>query len=503
MIKARPNWLDRLIEPIAPRLALKRALARGVIDETRGYDGAARGRHTQGWKASATSADSEILNSLPMLRNRQRDLERNNPHARKARSVWVNNLVGWGSEPRPSSGNPTLDAKAKQVWKEFVENADADGQLDFHGIYEIAVGAMVSGGESLIRRRIRRPEDGLPVPLQLQVMEGDHLDHMKNGPLLNNHVAVQGVEFDAIGQRSAYWLYPQHPGNSWSTAALSLQSRPVPASEVLHLYRKERTQTRGVPWGSAVIRSLRDLDDYEIAEIVRKKTEACVVAIVLGADEDNEGIAPSVTDARGNPVEQFEPGLIAYAHGGKEVRFNTPTATGGYAEYKRAGLHTVAAGYLVPYELMTGDLSQVNFSSSRVGLTEFRRLVTAVHWLCCVPIWRWVCEVAYLAGKLPVPYVPVTWPDLEFESVNPIDDANADLIRMRSGTMSWDDAVAKTGRNPDDVMMEIVARLKKFDEADLVFDSDARKVTKGGNEQPSLSKQAEEAARIHHLRTVK
>ncbi len=83
-------------------------------------------------------------------------------------------------------------------------------------------------------------------------------------------------------------------------------------------------QARGVPWGAPVIRALRDLDDYELAEIMRKKTEACVTAIVFGDDESQQGIAPSVVGADGNRVEQFEPGLIAYARGGKDIRFNEP-----------------------------------------------------------------------------------------------------------------------------------------------------------------------------------
>lgn len=42
--------------------------------------------------------------------------------------------------------------------------------------------------------------------------------------------------------------------------------------------------------------------------------------------------------------------------------------------------HIISAGFRVPYELMTGDLSQVNFASSRVGLYEFHRMVEAVQW---------------------------------------------------------------------------------------------------------------------------
>ena len=78
-----------------------------------------------------------------------------------------------------------------------------------------------------------------------------------------------------------------------------------------------------------MIRNLRDLDDYEVAELDRKKTESFVTAIVFGDDEAQQGIAPSVVDADGNRVEQFEPGLIAYARGGKDIRFNQPSATGG------------------------------------------------------------------------------------------------------------------------------------------------------------------------------
>ena len=88
------------------------------------------------------------------------------------------------------------------------------------------------------------------------------------------------------------------------------------------------------PWGAPVIRALRDLDDYEVAEIVRKKTEACVTAIVLGDDGAQQGITPSVVDADGNRVEQFEPVSITDARGDKEIRFNQPSETGGYDDTK-------------------------------------------------------------------------------------------------------------------------------------------------------------------------
>ena len=311
---------------------------------------------------------------------------------------------------------------------------------------------MVEAGEVLVRRRLRWTSNGLPVPLQLQVLEADFLDAAKSGAIGAGRL-VQGIEFDPVGKRRAYWLHAEHPGDAYGALQNGLQSRPVPATEIAHVYEKQRTQARGVTWGAPVIRSLRDLDDYEVAELVRKKTEACVTAIVFGDDEAQQGIAPSVVDADGNCVEQFEPGLIAYARGGKDIRFNQPSATGGYSEYKRASLHATSAGFRVPYELLTGDLSQVNYSSIRAGLVEFLRQIDAVQWqlfipMFCAPVWRWFTEAAWAAGQIPSPTVPVEWSPPKFEAVDPQKDAMANLLSIRSGPMTLAEVIARQGRNP-------------------------------------------------------
>ena len=44
--------------------------------------------------------------------------------------------------------------------------------------------------------------------------------------------------------------------------------------------------------GAPVIPSFRDLDDYEVAELVRKKTETSVTDIVFVDDEAQQGISP-------------------------------------------------------------------------------------------------------------------------------------------------------------------------------------------------------------------
>jgi lambda family phage portal protein len=385
------TFLDRIVAWAAPEAGVRRALARRSFDalatKTRGYDGAAKGRRTDGWKAAGTSADAEIAAASGLLRDRMRDLTRNNPHAAKAVSVLVNNIVGSGIIPRAATG-PTPGSTRRWTGSggEWSAACDADGQLDIFGLQTLAVREMIEAGEVLIRRRPRRLSDGLAVPLQVQIIEADLLDNTRNGDLADGgryrfraSSSIPSADAAPTGFMPSILATPSSPcAGVWRASP----SRP---SDVLHLYEKQRTQVRGVPWGTPVMRALRDLDDWTQAELVRKKTEACVVGIVLGADEADQGIAPSVVDADGNRVEQFEPGLIAYARGGKDIRFNQPATTAGVGEWLRAQLHIVAAGFRMPYELLTGDLSQVNYSSIRAGLVEFRRLIDAVQWQIVIP----------------------------------------------------------------------------------------------------------------------
>ena len=480
------NWLDRAIGSFAPHRAIKRLQARQALESlTRGYDGAARGRRTDGWRAPGTSADAEIATAGTLLRDRMRDLVRNNPHAAKAVSALVNNIIGSGIIPRAASGNDKLDAKVNALWEKWSSQCDADGQLDFLGLQTLACRQMIEAGEVLIRRRPRRSSDGFDVPIQLQLLESDMLDATINRDLNDGGKIVQGIELNQIGQRRSYWLYAQHPGDSVISSKMRLNSQPIPAVDVLHLYEKQRLQVRGVPWGTPVMRTLRDLDDWTQAELVRKKTEACVVGIVLGADETDQGIAPSVVDSDGNRVEQFEPGLIAYARGGKDIKFNQPATTAGVTEWLRAQLHIVAAGFRMPYELLTGDLSQVNYSSIRAGLVEFRRLIDAVQWqiiipMFCQPVWEWFVQTAWAAGQLPQPVIAVKWSPPRFEAVDPLKDSMADLMAMRSGTMTLAQAIARQGHNPDAVLAEIALMNSRIDNLGLILDSDPRHVTQTG-----------------------
>jgi len=89
-------------------------------------------------------------------------------------------------------------------------------------------------------------------------------------------------------------------------------------------------------------------------------------------------------------------------------------------------------------------------------------------------------EGAFPAGKLPRPDIAVAWSPPRFEAVDPLKDAMADLLAMRSGTMTLAQAIARQGHNPDAVLAEIAAMNARLDALGIVLDSDPRRVTKTG-----------------------
>jgi lambda family phage portal protein len=264
--------LDRIIGAVSPEKALQRVKARASIALAEGYlqrhserfkwDGAQAGRRTSGWQAPATDANVELMGSLAWLRDRSRDLVRNNKFAAHAIDELVGAIVGTGIVPKAKTGDPKIDKAIDAEWPYFAENCDTPQRVDFYGMQAQIARTVAESGEGIVRFRPRLEKDNLRIPLQLQILEADFLDGSRNMGTVSGNV-LQGVEFDLIGRRLAYWLFSNHPGAMlMMNPRAGLLSQPVSADQIMHIYRVLRPgQVRGVPWLAPVMIALRDLDD--------------------------------------------------------------------------------------------------------------------------------------------------------------------------------------------------------------------------------------------------
>src|SRR5215471_11723684 len=246
------RFVDALVAAVAPRAALRRQRSRMAADLlARHYEAAAGGRRTQGWARPGSDANVAATGALGPTRYAARDVIRNNPYAQGALDTIVDHVVGWGIAGTPSDDRARAAADRWAAWANTTA-CDADGRRNFAGLQKLALRTVVESGEVLVRRRIRLPADGLPIPLQLQILEPDYLDTVKDGITTETGGRiVQGIEFNPIGQRIGYWLFRSHPGsNVPGNVGASVR---VGAADMLHVYRDGRPgQVRGVSWFAPV-----------------------------------------------------------------------------------------------------------------------------------------------------------------------------------------------------------------------------------------------------------
>lgn len=480
------------------------------------FDAAGMGRRLATWNPpSGESINNAIWRDLSRLRDRSRDAVRKSPYAARACRSWVGNAVGAGIKPSLLIEATETRKAIHEAFRDWTDEADADGRTDFYGLQSVVARQMFSAGECLVRLRPRRVEDGLTVPLQLQVLAAEHLPLLKNWTAQNGNEVRAGIEFDRIGRRVAYHLYRNHPGDRYA-AANAFETVRVPAAQVLHLYESlEPGQLRGIPFLSTILLKLYELDQYDDAELVRKKIAAMIALLLkrpvpegMSADDLAEAWAGVADGSTGTAT--LEAGTMLPLEPGEEPESFMPADVGGnYEAFMKIQLHAVAAGMGVTYEQLTGDLKGVNYSSIRAGLLEFRRQIEQFQhqvlvFQFCRPVWNAWIEAAVMSGAVPVgmrdfaakrrSYQRVKWIPQAWPWVDPVKDRLAEQIAVRNGFKARSDVIEAEGYDPEETEARIRADNKRADEAGFVFDSDPRMTAKSGAIQKAEEAAAAEAS---------
>ncbi|MEH6630172.1 MAG: phage portal protein [Halopseudomonas aestusnigri] len=459
------------------------------------YDGGATGRRVRNFMPQSGGINRLVLGSLQLQRDRARDLTRKVPWVEKAIETIVSNVVGTGIKVMPSNDNRDFKKSASRLWADWTQESDADGIQDFAGLQGLALRSIVESGEVFIRIRQRRTTDGLSVPMQLQMLEAEYVPIDMTRTLTNGRKIIAGIEFDRRNRRIAYHMYREHPGDM-TTGMTSVRTMRIPADQVLHLFEIKRPgQIRGIPWMTPVITRVRDLLEYEDAELMRKKTAAMYTAFITRNDEDdyNDDDDEEDLDEDDVPETQLEAGTIQMLAAGEDIAFSTPADVGGnYEIFLKMQLRAIAAGIGVTYEQMTGSLEDVNFSSIRAGLLEFqaraKRIQALLIFQLCQPVWKaWTREAVLFSGLKapgfganPRPFISAKWKAPGWRYVNPVQEVNAIKTQIRSGLISRADAVAELGGDIEEVDAILSDDNLRADGLGLVLDTDPRKTTMSG-----------------------
>jgi lambda family phage portal protein len=443
------SMLDRAVLAVAPVRGLNRIQAKAKAHILMNYDAGGMGRRVKGLRGPATDADAASAPSRRILRQRARDLIRNAPFAARAQSVVTNNVVGAGIAPAITGKNKKAAEAAAAVILPFLNSTaiDAHRAMNFATMQSVVCNSLFESGEVLVLRRSQAVRPGV-LPLAVEVLEIDHLDSTVQS--YGENEVIDGIEYSASGVVVAYHIYDRHPGSA--SRKLTLKSSRVPADDVLHIRRIDRPgQMRGVPWLAPVMVTLSEMRDYQEAQILKQKISALLAGVVEAGDD---GIPEGASG-----LDKLAPGAFVYTDAGQKVTFTNPPKVDDYNVVMRLGLWAVAMGIGITGESLSGDLSNVNFSSMRAGRLEMDKNVET--WQAqiliaqfCEGVGRWVFDAYRAMPGKPTAALEMSWTAQRRALIDPTKEVPAIIKKVEAGLSSLSREQRAMGLDPDTIARE-------------------------------------------------
>lgn len=439
----------------------------------RAYEAADKGRRGKAFRnAKSTGVNNEVAGALVTLRDRSRHMVRNNGWARRAIEAITKHTIGEGIQPAPDADLETIQ-RIKRIWAAWAGKTACDwyGKTTFYGLQELAMRSIAEGGDVLIVRHWVMPDQDNPLPIKLQIIEGDQLDHTRNGYNEYGYCRL-GVQFDNDGRLIGYWIYEYHPGDSYIFAT-AIQSKYFPKEDVLHAFEVLRPgQVRGLPFGVSAFMKQSDFSDYEDAQLVKQKVAACFAAFVLGSDD----MGPVNDNEDGQKgIERLQPGIIEHLGSSETVEFANPPSVTDYDAYAARILQGVAAAYGITYEMLTMDYSKVNFTSGRMAKIDvtanfkswqYNMIVPQI----CAPVWDWFIKACIIKGEL-TEYIPADWTAPRIQQLDPVRETDAQVKRIQSGLATISETLREMGREPEEFFKEYKQDMDRLQELGITIES--------------------------------
>lgn len=387
-------------------------------------------QQTKGWVlGTAGSADADIVDDLPSLRRRSRQLLRDNPLAGGAINTACKSVVGTGLNLRSEVDREILgwdedkaiewQRKAEQLFSLWARNSACDMEMtqDFWELQDLAFRSTLESGDALALFCYRKHPSS-PFGLAVQIVEGDRICTPTGKSDGTNLVA--GVVIDGNGAPVSYWVADQHPGARSTGAKRTWSSKPAfsPSGRRIakHLFFRMRPhQHRGIPYLAPVIETLKELGEYTDGEL-----RAAVISGLYTVNVTNPG--GTVDPVTGEPVVPAELeegasgeeqefhlgyGAINILEPGQKIESTTPGRPNvAFDPFVLAMLRQVGVALEIPYEILIQHFT-ASYSAARAALLELakfirkRRAWLAAHF--CQPVFEAFLEEAVALRLIEAP----------------------------------------------------------------------------------------------------
>lgn len=495
---------NRVLGRLFPEYALKREAAQVKLDLLQSrraelfgrpevgastYAPVGGGRRSREFYRNSRDANGALRHAREPLSQIARDMLRNNSRVVRANNLFAGYTVGSGIWPvlefAAGVGDKEKDQITGLIRDHLMTTAiDADGNSTLFGLQALSMKTIPISGEVILRRRLRRASDGLPLPFQIQCLETDYLDATRSqGPGPGGAMIEDGIEYGVTGRAVAYHLHSRHPGSVYGGGPV----RRVEAENISLAFMVDRPgQRRGVSWYAPVLPELMDIHKFMQGTLKRQEVAAMFAGILKRVgDDDPDGNAADM-------LAEVEAGGIIEIDADDTLEWNEPPSAQSAEPVVRLIDRVIASGLMLTYEGFTGDYSNVNYTSGRMGRMDQdpavrfwqEELIIAKQ---MAKVADWFKEAVYFRTLIDPDSYRIRWTAPRRPVVDPTKDYPAMVRKVRAGFDSTQSVIREMGRDPNDVWKEQLEDAAKADVAGMVFDTDPRRVSQSGVAQSSAA----------------
>lgn len=407
-----------------------------VFQYTPAFKGARQDYLKQHYEVTSGDADLLALNELDLLRARSRDLLRNNETAYSAQQKFVEAMgavtVKW------SKKDGSHDTETQALWDAWTGDCNSDGYGDFNTLQTVLNRERFATGEAIIRMVIQGGQ------LKLQQIGAEYLDIRYMGENIADGKTRYGITFKQ-DKPVIYWFLPD---NYFGIRTATDTNRvPVRADSVIHVFQRlSAGQWRGLPELTSILLTLYDTQDLIDSTIEKQKNAQAISWVIeqanaLSMNPIGQPIKLGKTN-KSDPDQKLTFKSIGnnvyYLNQGERINFHQAQDIGnnlGIMITKQLQRACSAVG--VPYHQVTGDTMNLDFSSIRAILVDFKIRIQYQHHLINIPLcfkpiakrWRDIESIRnkFVNDSIPSFQLP------RFYGVDDYKDAKADIEEVAAG----------------------------------------------------------------------
>lgn len=439
-------------------------------------------RQRTGIYTNGSGADYHYRSDADYLRMMEyaRDMDRNDAVIGQMIDRAVMNTVQGGMVPDPDTGNAEANQIISELWQEWSTDpmqCDDAGVHTFAGMQKLILRETLVDGDIFLNLT----EDGT-----IEMIEA----HRVRTPTNTKRNVIHGVLLDERRRRLEAWITKDdidpHMGLRLVGDTTALPFRDEQGwPNLLHVYSPKRvSQTRGVTALAPVFDTAGMFEDINFAKLVQQQIISCFAVFRELSDTADP---PGDRQTGGRELQQFSDGvtkIVEEVFPGMEVVGNPGEKLQGFApnipnpgamEHFKLMLTLLGVNLGLPLVMVTMDASDTNFSGwrgavdqARMGFKDNQNGLIANP---LKPIYRWKVRqwsdpktgdvrLKKLAATIEAANGNLfkhAWTTPKWPYIQPLQDAQADALRVEKRQTSPRRQLAERGYDIDNIRTETIA----------------------------------------------